>query len=127
MTRARCSDHKSETNLPLDCQTCVRISLEQRIVRKTVKALLDEGYQLQVWWDGESQGPRGGPTGMSSIILAELCDVDEERLYAFKDGAKVGWVQFTYGNDGWDVISDHTLSLRQALEPALTYAKKAEQ
>jgi hypothetical protein len=65
----------------------------------------------------------------TNIILKELHSTDEERLI-FHDttGQSLGFVLLVYGNDGWDVIADHTDSpemdelLAGAFELADSYA-----
>ncbi len=121
MTRARCAQHKDAPTFPLGCPICVRIHLEARIVKKTVRALLDAGYLLRVA-DGESLRPEQ-PTGSSTDILSELMLVDDEYLQAIKD-AHTSWVRFVYGNDGWDVINDYTVDLEDVLTPVTAYADR---
>ena len=108
-----------------------RIRLEQRIVRKAVKALLAAGYALATE-QGEHRfyGP-SRPSLKASEVLADCCETDEEYLGVFKaeqaNGTTyhvqpLGYVYFVYGNDGWDVISDYTTNLEPVLQPVLDYA-----
>ena len=92
-----------------------RKAVEKRIASAVIRSGLDAGFAITVN-DGE-----GFPVERSTDhdeILAAMFSVDEEHLEFFKDGQRVGWVFFVYGNDGWDVICDHTLNLSDILEEA---------
>lgn len=53
-----------------------------------------------------------------------MFSTDEEFLYAYdSDGKHVGWVHLVYGNSGWDVISDNTNNLEDALIAATELAE----
>lgn len=105
----------------------IRASIERRIVRKTVDALLAAGYALQTDQGGGELTP-ATPTRDREVIFDALVETDDEHLLATKgdeqQGVKhtKGWVYFVYGNDGWDVISDYTTNLEQVLEPVNEYA-----
>jgi hypothetical protein len=96
-----------------------RQDVEIRILKATVKALLDAGFTLSVF-DGEEDlllhrtGPEtpvvGGSKDTKTIYNA-LYNTDEDYLNAWKGGHIFGWVRFVYGNDGWDVICDYTTNL----------------
>lgn len=88
-----------------------RILLEQRIVKHTVKALLTAGYALSVF-DGENDSV---VTTENTILIDALMETDEDFLNVYKDGKRIGWVRFVYGNDGYDVICDYTVNLEDAL------------
>ena len=53
---------------------------------------------------------------------------DEETIFFNKGPHKVGAVKLVYGNDGWDVIADHSISyeVHEILEPAFDLATKYE-
>lgn len=92
-----------------------RKAVEKRIASAVIRSGLNAGYTITVN-DGE-----GMPVKRSSdhdVILAAMFSVDEEHLEFFKEGKRVGWVFFVYGNDGWDVICDHTVNLSDILEEA---------
>lgn len=121
MMKPRCYDHRDRETLPAGCQTCRRIQLEQRIVRRTVKALLAAGYALQTN-NGDDLTPET-PTDSLTAILGEMMQTDDEYLMAYKDG-RTSWVRFVYGNDGYDVICDYTVSLEDVLKPVNDYAER---
>jgi hypothetical protein len=99
-----------------------RIKMEQRIVKLTVKTLINAGYELSVF-DGEEQSAW---TGTDVKMLHDaLMNTDEDYLYTRKDGKK-SFVQFVYGNDGWDVICDHGVSLTAVLAPVTALTDKLQ-
>ena len=125
MNRPRCNQHREANRIPVSCQTCVRIAVEQRIVKRIVDALLAAGYSLQVN-DGDYPRP-SEPTRNRTEILKELMEVDDEFLAAFhREGEREGWVRFVYGNDGYDVINDYTTNLENVLAPVNAYAETLE-
>lgn len=85
-----------------------RREVEIKIIKATVKTLLDAGFTLNVF-DGEEHHP---VTAIKSEVLRDLYNTDEDYLYVHApSGGTIGWVRFVYGNDGWDVICDNTLNL----------------
>jgi hypothetical protein len=125
---ARCYPHRDAATMPRRCQTCRRIADERRIVRATVDALLSAGMALFVDGQGDENRP-AAPTTDRAAILAELMEMDDEFLIAVRptDAPGTGrFVRFVYGNDGFDVISDYTVSLEDAIRPALTLANRIE-
>lgn len=133
MKAPRCYTHRAEARMPR-CTTCWRIALEQRIVKRTVDALLAQGYALATD-EGEHRfyGPVA-PTRERATILAALMEVDDEHLGVFpaeevgapKVRQPFAWVRFVYGNDGWDVVSDYTTNLEDVLKPVNDYAQTQE-
>jgi hypothetical protein len=101
-----------------------RQRIEQTIVLAAAQSLLDAGYLLGVY-DGEEI------TIHHSADLNKIQDAlfttDEDYLYVYvkggdeKDTRPDYWVRCTYGNDGWDVISDYSVHL----EPEVGEGSKA--
>jgi hypothetical protein len=104
----------------------MRIEVEKRIVSAVVKQALAAGYRLTPstdrGYDVEPDSPLLGCLGVPTAqIVAELTAADEAHLFIHgptgpmmtDDGGliTVGWVNFVFGNDGWDVISDYTTNL----------------
>lgn len=124
-----CSDHQREKHIevPRGCPTCTRINIERDIVLKTLVTLLAAGYSLE--WDyinDENDGDEK-PLNDFTLLKAQAMACDDEHLYVYSPkGHRVGWVYFVYGNDGWDVINDHTLSLEEVLAPVNEYAEKMQ-
>ena len=86
--------------------------IEARIVRKIVKALKDAGNPVVSVWDGEEDNP----VTTKRDVLEQVFNLDQAHLYT-KDG---GWVFVVMGNE-WDVLSDYTVSLEEALKPVNDY------
>jgi hypothetical protein len=101
----------------------MRQMVEKEIVSQAVTDLLAAGYSLEV---DIGDGPEHEPTKDRAIIDKHLFSGDEARLFVYKDGKKKphGWVYFVYGNDGWDVISDHSVHLEKDLAKANEIADK---
>lgn len=113
MRKLLCHDHRHREKAPLACHICARIKLEWEIVVKVVDKLLRSGYELSVY----SEDPAiESYTTDRQTVLSLMMEVDDEFLYAIKDG-KRSWVRFVYGNDGYDVISDYTTDLEDVLAP----------
>jgi hypothetical protein len=125
---AKCFNHRERTGPVRSCHVCNRIGIEIDVVTRTVDALLAAGWALATY-DGEEQRP-AVPTTDRAVILAELMEVDDEFLLAYKPrqnwdlpvGKSSAFVRFVYGNDGWDVINDYSVSLDPELEAVNTYA-----
>ena len=84
-----------------------RQDVEIRIIKATVKALLDAGFELNVF-DGETHYAMARTW---ADVKKAIYETDEDYLIAWKEGKRFGWVRFVYGNDGWDVICDYTTNL----------------
>lgn len=125
-SQPRCDKHRDRTLLPA-CPTCNRIAVEYRIVKRTVGALLEAGFTLNVF-NGGDENELPDPTDKRPALLAVLGATDDEYLMVFSkpepetEYLNRGWVRFVYGNDGWDVISDYTTNLEGVLKPVLDYA-----
>lgn len=129
----RCYAHRDRERFPAGCPVCHRIMIESRIVRRTVRALLDAGYAVFVDGQGDDNRP-AVPTRDYATIKAELMETDDDYLAVFTpeqaravDGSRqrnegYGWVRFVYGNDGYDVISDYTTNLEPIIAPIMKYA-----
>jgi hypothetical protein len=87
-----------------------RVKMEQDIVKSVVRSALRAGYALSVY-DGEHEYRR---TQAEADVLKDMMETDEDYLYiwdSMSSPVRLGWVYFVYGNGGWDVISDYTVSL----------------
>jgi hypothetical protein len=121
MQKPICYEHRTRSKPVPSCAVCQRIRLEQRIVNRTVDALLSAGFALHVE-DGESRRPEK-PTTEREAIIAELMEVDDEYLVATRaeDKGATRWVRFVYGN-GYDVINDYHTGIEDVLKPVNAYA-----
>jgi len=96
----------------------MRQEVERKIATALVKSALDAGYEICVdYGDGKSE-----KLFDITSVLAAMFQGDDDRLYMYNSSnAKlIGWVWFVYGNDGYDVISDYTVTL----EPIMGAANK---
>ena len=83
--------------------------MEARIVASCVYELLEHGFLLSVDSSGDDYEINRSSDG--EAVLSKLMKKPEERLIAIKDDNIFGWVHFVYGNFGYDVICDMTVSL----------------
>lgn len=100
----------------------LRQNIEKQIVQAAVEGLVAAGYRVAVF-DGEEVAHP--PTTNTSEIMQTLFACEMEWLHAHDEaGTRIGWVALVYGNDGWDVIHDHTVNLEPALEKAAEIAEQ---
>lgn len=90
----------------------MRQLVEREIAAAVVDALLKEKFVLSV--DNGDQFEIENSTDREAVLKA-MFQTDDEYLHAARAGRPplAGWVQFVYGNDGWDVISDYTTNLEK--------------
>lgn len=85
-----------------------RQAIEKRIVRKIVQDAIDMGYRMNIDNGGDDE-ELPGPSNNFDEINKALFATDEEHLFFYDvDGKHCGTVFLVYGNDGWDVICDHS-------------------
>lgn len=101
----------------------MRQLVEREIATAIVSALISAGYRLSTdYGDGES-----AVFSNKADILKAMFQGDEDRLYVYNnnlDRNKVlGWAYLVYGNDGWDVLSDYTVSLEKLIGDGTTVDK----
>lgn len=130
MAFSYCADHNPTppyNREPLkkgeSCETCKRIKIEGKIAKKTISVLLAQGFELAVFDCEEITVPRCRD---ATKLYDAMFTTDDDRLFVYKPGeeGRFGWVWFVYGNSGWDVISDYTTNLEEALKPVNEYAEK---
>jgi len=99
-----------------------RIAIEQKIVRRVVKDALAAGYVVSVFDSEEWTVKR---SGSYTKIHDALFSTDEDTIrLRDKDGNDLGIVRFIYGNEGYDVIADYSVSLEEFMKGANEYADK---
>lgn len=108
-----------------------RIQAERQIAQATIRALLAAGYSLRVHSGEEWESQRIREPGRRSErhLMQALFNLDEAWLMTKRiEGKEIvkGWVRFVFGNDGWDVISDHTMDLEEALKATEAVIEKWE-
>lgn len=95
-------------------------NIENAITREAVEGILSFGFSISVF-DGEGYALKRSRN--AEKIVAALHSTDEDYLHAFDGDRMAGWVHFIYGNDGYDVIADYTISLSSALAAANSLAE----
>lgn len=102
-----------------------RQEIERQIVKRAIKTLLDAGYSLGVN-DGEETVIEHSTDG--EAVFKEMFATDEDYLLVYNDAQHkhFAYVWFIYGNSGWDVISDYTTNISEAMDKVLDYAQTFE-
>ena len=113
-------------------------AIEQAIIKTLIQDALDFGYTI-FYYNGEVGEPpvvvslqhSASREEATKTIMAEVGVSDEEKVVIYNHKNKrVGSVFFVFGNDGYDVICDHTSSkemddlLTGATELANRFAEK---
>jgi hypothetical protein len=103
-----------------------RQSVERRVIRAFVRQALRAGHWLRVH-NGECfECVR---TDRESVVMAALMTTDEDHIFVYAHehaAGRSGWVFLVYGNDGWDVINDYTLSIESLMSDADALADRLE-
>lgn len=99
------------------------ISIEDQVIKATIKALLDDGYILSVN-DGEettvthSTDPDRIFTAMKTTgedYLMVHVQINDSIRPDITEYVECGWVRFIYGNEGTEVINDYSVSLEPVI------------
>ena len=105
-----------------------RQRIELTIAKLVIKAALEAGYYINVG-NGEEIVLKKYSQDKAEII-EHMFSTDEDSLHLFikepvtNKFKQVGWVQFIYGNDGYDVISDYTTNLEPLVTTANAWIEK---
>lgn len=91
--------------------------VEKLIAKRVIADALAAGFALGVN-DGEETVLENSTN--PDAVLAAMFSTDDDHLLFYKDGKRVGWVRFIYGNSGYDVVNDYTVNL----EPVMVGATK---
>lgn len=90
----------------------MRRHVERQIARRFILDAILAGYAVNVNIDRFYEPDLlPEPSTKAKQVLDAMFSTDDEHLAVYKDGKRVGWVWFVYGNDGYDVISDYTCNL----------------
>jgi len=109
-----------------------RIKIEKRVARLFLKTAIKAGYLVRVH-DGDDWAC--ARTDKVSVALEAMFSTDEDRVYVYekvndetaeKLFKRLGHAYFIYGNDGYDVISDYSVSLEHIVRPVTDYCDKQE-
>lgn len=93
------------------------IDMELRIMRAAVEDLIEAGFLLSVCVEDDYLIK---DSNIVERVLDAMRQADEEILWARKPEQKEAtkFVFFVYGNDGYDVICDYSMSLESYLKRA---------
>lgn len=94
-----------------------RQQFERLIVRAAVDGLLAAGYSVSVC-DGDAWPVERSVEAGAVMAGLFACDTEWLRVYKADGPDFIGSVLLIYGNDGYDVIADHSVSLTDALGAA---------
>lgn len=107
-----------------------RIDIEKQIFAKVVDSLLAAGFELRLY-DGEAFCTTHCTD--RQIIIDASMSTDDDLLCVYNHiydtshkRERHGWVQFIYGNDGYDVIHDYTTNIEDQIRPAMDLADELE-
>jgi hypothetical protein len=84
--------------------------LETQVLTTLIDGLIEEGYRITVSYGEGDYGAR--KSANRDEILASMWACDEEWLHVTKDNKYVGQVFLIYGECGYDVICDNSISLQ---------------
>lgn len=103
---------------------------EQQIARAATTGIVDAGFRVSVN-DGEATVLVRSDN--VKAILAAMFSTDSDTLHAYAppeepggQWKRIGFVEFIYGNDGWDVIADNSLTLEGCLKDATALSARLE-
>lgn len=107
--------------------------IENKIMRRTIRAFLDAGYLLTVH-DGEEDTLKLSDKPVAIFKALKTTDEDWLICHATKqaDGGvyevpqRMGWVRFVYGNAGYEVVCDYSTRLGSVMEGVMQYAETLE-
>jgi hypothetical protein len=101
----------------------MRQLVEKEIVTEVAASLLRAGFYISV--DNGDEEPTPATHNLGRILEALfLTDEDYLIVYTHDNLTRKGWVRLIYGNDGWDVINDYSVSLDSYIGEAGTPVQK---
>lgn len=107
-----------------------RLEIERKIVGLVIDAAFEKGFN--VWIDNGGNDEEIIYCGTPEEAKANIMQTDEEyiHLYKAKNDLKVGhgWVWCVYGNDGFDVIADHSTApiVEEIMDPIYDLIEKGQ-
>lgn len=108
----------------MDIQT--RIQVERLIVKSAMDSLIEQGYSVATYVDNDLS-ELSTPTRNIDEIMDLLMESDEDTVIVSRRGSRIGTLQFVYGNDGWDVLSDYSTTLEDALQRTGSLAERLQE
>ena len=100
--------------------------IEEVIVHSLVDHCLAAGYSLSVD-DGGDNLALEKSTSREEILDALMNTSQDTVLVYDSQGKKLGFVDLVYGNEGWSVMSDWSMSINTFLEPIHTLSEKYQE
>lgn len=98
----------------LDPAVAARIAMERKVISCFVKKALQYGNKISIH-NGEEICLNRSTS--YKAIMAAIMSTDEENLIVTNEyNGYVGSVFCVYGNDGWDVFADYSVSLEFIME-----------
>ena len=91
-------------------------SMERQIVKALVNEAFKRGFTKIIIDNGGDAGEDITCTNTKEV-MASIRQTDEEHMFfVHPDNPKMSWVFLVYGNDGYDVIADHSTSLDELVD-----------
>lgn len=91
-------------------------SMEREIIKALVGEAFKQGFTKIIIDNGGYDDERIICTNLEEV-MASIRQTDEEHMFfAHPDVAKMPCVFLVYGNDGYDVIADHSTSLNEMID-----------
>lgn len=113
-----------------DKRLAKRIKIEGRIFAALVKAILDKGaaVSLNDEENGNGEWTVKRSTDFAEIMKAAFTSDGDLIVARDAEGNKLGWWSLIYGNDGYDVISDYSVTsfcevIDRELQPVIDRAE----
>jgi hypothetical protein len=100
-----------------------RHEIEFAIARQVIRDLLAGGYHISLY-DGLDIVVSSST--VCTDILNAMFSGDEETLLVYSPEGDCRTVQFVYGNDGYDVVCDYSVSLEKTLKNSRKLADQLE-
>jgi hypothetical protein len=91
-------------------------SMERQVIKALVTEAFKRGFTKIIIDNGGDDEEQITCTDTKEV-MASIRQTDEEHMFfVHPDVAKMPYVFLVYGNDGYDVIADHSLSLNEMIE-----------
>lgn len=97
--------------------------MDRLVITKTVEVLIAAGAVLSVDGDDHNWAIKNSTDWVK--VVDAITAVDDAMLSV--RGAVSGWVRFIMGNDGYDVINDHSARLEETLAPVFALCDELEE
>jgi hypothetical protein len=93
-------------------------SMERQVIKALVTEAFKQGFTKVIIDNmGDNESDDFITCTNLEEVMASIRQTDEEHMFfAHPDVAKMPCVFLVYGNDGYDVIADHSLSLNEMIE-----------